>query len=101
MELHQREDRLRVDGHLGLGPVEPVTGEELLVVLDDAVVNPDHRSVADRMVVGDDRRVTLREVANVDEGLRGVAGSAISSRRALAPPSLLVHVDRPVSTRCA
>ena len=54
--LHEGEDRLRVDGHLRLGPGEAVAVEDLLVVDDDPVVDADHRSVPDRMVVGDDRR---------------------------------------------
>ena len=39
--LREREDRLRVDGHLRLGPLERVAGEDLLVVQDDPVVDPD------------------------------------------------------------
>ena len=36
----------------GLGPLEAVAGEDLLVVHDDPVVDPDHGAVADGMVVG-------------------------------------------------
>ena len=71
-QLHQGEDRLGVDRHVGLGPFEAVPGEDLLVVDDDPVVNSDHRAVTDRMVVGEDRGVALRVVANVNERVRRV-----------------------------
>ena len=45
--------------------------EQLVVVQDDPVVDPDDRPVADRVVVGGDRRVALRVVADVDEELGG------------------------------
>ncbi len=67
--LHEGEDRLRVDRHLRLRPVDPVAGEELVVVGDDPVVHADDSPVPDRMVVRLDVRMTLREVPNVDEGL--------------------------------
>ena len=37
-----REDRRGVDGHFQLGADEAVAGEDLLVVHDDPVVDPDH-----------------------------------------------------------
>jgi len=46
-----------------------VGGEELVVVRDDPVVDPDHRPVAHRVVVGVDRRMALRVVPDVDEKL--------------------------------
>jgi len=69
-----REDRFRVDGHPGLGTRAGVGGKELVVVQDDPVVNPDHRPVAHRVVVGRDRGMTLRVVANMDEQLVGGVG---------------------------
>jgi hypothetical protein len=44
-------------------------GEQLVVVDDDPVVDPDDRTVPHRMVVGRDRRMALRVVADVDEEL--------------------------------
>src|SRR5262249_25896594 len=64
-----REDRLGVDRHLRLRAGAVVGLEQLVVVRDDPVVNPDHRPVADRMVVGRDRRVALRVVPHVHEQL--------------------------------
>ena len=65
----EREDRFRVDGHLRLGPGAGVGGEQLVVVDDDPVVDADDRPVPDGMVVGVDRRVALRVVADVHEEL--------------------------------
>ena len=65
----EREDRLGVDGHPRLGARAGVGGEQLVVVQDDPVVDPDHRPVADGMVVGRDRGMALRVVADVDEQL--------------------------------
>ena len=50
--LHEGEDDLRVNGHFRLGTLKAALGEELLVVLDDAVVDPDNRAMANGMVVG-------------------------------------------------
>ena len=70
----------------GSARVDVVAREELLVVDDDPVVDARHVAVADRMVVGDDRRVALRVVAHVDERLRRVAGGRRpSSSSAVAP----------------
>ena len=55
--LHEREDRLRVDGHLRLGALDAVAREQRVVVLDDAVVDPDDGAVPDRVVV----RLDLRD----------------------------------------
>ena len=60
---------LGVDRHLGLVPVDAVAQEQLVVVRDDAVVDPDDAPVADGVVVRGDRRMPLRVVADVDEGL--------------------------------
>ena len=64
-----REDRLRVDGHPGLAPRAVVTGEQLVVVEDDPVVDADDGAVADRVIVGLDPRMALGVVADVDERL--------------------------------
>ena len=69
LELHEREDCLGVDGHPRRGPLETVLREDLLVVLDDPVVDPDDRAVADRMVVRIQRRMALGVVADVHEYL--------------------------------
>jgi hypothetical protein len=53
-----------------------VLREELLVVFDDAVVDPDDRAVADGVVVGREGRMTLRVVAHVDEDLVGLGRDA-------------------------
>jgi hypothetical protein len=50
--LHESEDDLRIDGHVRLGTLKAALGEEFLVVLDDAVVDPDDRAMANGMVVG-------------------------------------------------
>jgi hypothetical protein len=71
-QLHEREDRLRVDRHLRLGTRDPVPLEQLVVVGDDPVVDPDDRAVPDRVVVRGDVRMALREVSDVDEGLAGL-----------------------------
>jgi hypothetical protein len=67
--LDEREDHLGVDGHLRLVPLDVVEDDQLLVVDDDPVVDPDDGAVADRVVVGVDPGVALRVVANVDERL--------------------------------
>ena len=48
---------------------QAMRGEQLVVVQDDPVVDPDDRPVPNRVVVGRDRRVALRVVADVDEQL--------------------------------
>src|SRR5205823_12138394 len=68
----EREDRLGVDGHPGLGAGAGVGGEQLVVVEDDPVVDTDDRAVSHRVVVGRDRRMALRVVAHVYEKLSGV-----------------------------
>ena len=40
-KLREREDDLGVDRHLGLRALDAVLREELVVVLDDPVVDPD------------------------------------------------------------
>ena len=49
--LHEGEDDLRVDSHVRLGALKAALGEEFLVVLDDAVVDPDNGAMANGMVV--------------------------------------------------
>ena len=67
--VDEGEDRLAVDGHLGLVPLEAVPGEDLLVVDDDPVVNALDGAVPDGMVVGLDPRMALRVVAHVENRL--------------------------------
>jgi hypothetical protein len=67
--LDECEDQLGVDGHAGLGTRNAVGCEQLVVVGDRAVVDPDDRSVADRVVVRLDARVALRVVPDVQERL--------------------------------
>ena len=85
-KLHEREDGLGVDGHVRLVARDPVPLEERVVVLDQAVVDPDHAAMPDGVVVGGDLGMALRVVAHVDERLPRAGGTAISSRSALAPP---------------
>ena len=95
-KLHEREDRLRVDRHLRLRALDPVPGEELVVVGDDAVVHADDRAVPDRVVVGLDVRMAFREVPDVDERLAASPPApSSSSSSALAPPrSFVTRVGR-------
>ena len=98
-QLHQREDRLGVDGHVALGALEPVPGEHVVVVLDDAVVDSHHGRRAGSDGCSRDLRVTLRVVAHVDEGVLGGgrdldlveerAGTASQLRDAATAPSAL------------
>ena len=88
----EREDRLGVDGHLRLRAGAAERGEELVVVDDDPVVDPDHRPVAHGVVVGGDRRMTLGVVADVDEQLGRGWGTEIRSSRWLAGVRCFVTV---------
>jgi len=88
-----RKDRLGVDGHAVLGPRAVELAEDLVVVDDDSVVDPDHRSMPDRMVVGRDRRVALRVVAHVDEEL-GRGGGNVDPLQELARGCPLLRHDR-------
>ena len=67
--VDEREDRLGIDRHLGLMPLEAVPREDFLVVDDDPVVDALDGSMADGMVVGRDPRMALRVVADVDQRL--------------------------------
>jgi len=69
VRVDEGEDHLGVDGHLGLVPRDAVAGEELVVVRDDPVVDPDDAPVTDGVVVRGDRGMPLRVVAHVDECL--------------------------------
>ena len=71
-EFHEREDRLGVDRHLGLGALDAIASEKRVVVQHDPVVDADDCAVANGMVVRRDVRVTLREVAHVDQRLPGL-----------------------------
>ena len=76
--------------------LDPVAGEQRIVVRDDAVVHPDDGAMPDRVVVGLD----LGRGPSCSRGrgsapARAVAGSAISSRRALAPPRSFVTATDP------
>ena len=81
-QLDEREDRLGVDGHLGLGAPDRVLGEDLLVVDDDPVVDPDDGAVPDRVVVREERGVALGVVAHVHQRLRRVGRGARLRRAA-------------------
>ncbi len=71
--------------------LEAVTREDLLVVDDDPVVDPDDAAVPDRVVVREDRRVALREVPDVDEHLAGRVGDGHAVEEAARSRPLLVH----------
>ena len=85
------EDRLRVDGHPRLCPGARKLAEQLVVVEDDPVVDPDHRAVPDRVVVGRDRRMALRVVAHVDEQLGRVRGDLNAIEEVARRRPLLCH----------
>jgi hypothetical protein len=91
--LGEREDRLRVDGHRRVPALPAVAVEELLVVLDDAVVDPDDRAVADRVVVGLDRGVALRVVPHVHEHLAGARRDVHAVEQPARAAALLDDVD--------
>jgi hypothetical protein len=91
--MHEREDRLRVHGHLRLGPIEPVTAEDVVVVLDDSVVDADDGGMADRVVVGGDLGVTLREVTDVHERGRRGGGEGEILEEGARTPAQLRHLD--------
>ena len=93
-EPREGEDDLRVDRHLGVGALDSVLLEELVVVLDDPVVDPDHRAVADRMIVRLEARVALGEVADVDEQLRRILGDADPLEQGRRAGALFVDGDR-------
>jgi hypothetical protein len=95
--LGEGEDRLRVDGHAGLRALEAVRREDLLVVDDDPVVDADHRSVADRVVVGSQAGVALRVVAHVDEHLARAHRNCQPVDERARPASLLVHHELDVA----
>ena len=67
---------------------------QLVVVEDDSVVNADDRSMADRVVVGLDPRVTLRVVTHVDQRLGGAGGEQYLFQQCARPGALLVDGDR-------
>ncbi len=98
--LDEREDHLRVHGHLGLVPHEIVTAEELVVIGDDPVVDPGHAAVADGMVVRGDRRVALRVVADVNENLAGALGDDHGVEQCARAGLLLAHLERAVGAVC-
>jgi hypothetical protein len=76
--------------------------EELLVVGDDPVVDPDHRAVADGVVVGLDRRMALRVVAHVDERLGRVEGNPDAVEQLARARALLVDAgSAPAAVRIA
>jgi hypothetical protein len=80
-----------------LGSARDAIGcEQVVVVCDRAVVDPDDRSVADRMVVGEDTRVTLRVVPDVHEELCGGLGHLDAVEQLACACALLVHRDRRV-----
>ena len=89
--FREGEDRLGVDGHARLGPLEAVSGEDLLVVQDDPVVDADNLAVPDRMVVGREARVALRVVADVHDRLASLAGDGQPVEEGAGAATLLVH----------
>jgi hypothetical protein len=91
--LGEREDQLGVDGHAGLGTRDAVGCEQLVVIGDCAVVYPDDRSVADRMVVGQDTRMALRVVPDVYEELCRGWGHFDAVEELACAGALLVHRD--------
>ena len=91
--LGEGEDRLGVDRHLGMCALEAVVGEDRLVVDDDPVVDPDHRAVADRVVVRLDRRMPLGVVAHVHEHLRRRRRDVDLVQQLAGARTALVHRD--------
>ena len=99
--LGEREDRLRVDGHVRMGALEAVAGEDLLVVDDDPVVDPDDRAVPDRVVVRLDRGMALGVVADVHEHLRRRGGNVQLVEELARARAPLVHRHGRAGPRCA
>ena len=93
--LREREDSLGVHRHLRVRADEAVAQEDLLVVDDDPVVDADDGTVPDRVVVGLDRRMALRVVADVDERLRRLEGHAQLVQERARAAAALVDGDRP------
>ena len=93
MLVDEGEDRLGVDRHLRLGAGEVVTGEELVVVDDDPVVDARHVAVPDRMVVGRNGRVTLGVVPHVQEHLGGSGRHGNELEQCAGACLLLVHLE--------
>ena len=93
----EREDRLRVDRHPRLGARTREVIEQLVVVEDDPVVNPDDRAVPDGMVVRLDRRMALRVVAHVDEQFGRVGGNVDALEEVARRRPLLRHDGRGVA----
>src|SRR5512133_1194323 len=91
--LGEREDQLGVDGHAGLGTRDAVGCEELVVIGDRAVVDPDDRSVPDRVVVGQDTRMALCVVPDVHEELCSGLGHLDAVEELARARALLVHHD--------
>jgi hypothetical protein len=89
--LDEGEDRFGVDRHLGLVALEAVLGEDLLVVGDDPVVDPDDAAVANRVVVGGQGGVPLRVVPDVHEELGGGLWDTDEVEELTRPGALLVH----------
>ena len=92
----EREDRLRVDGHAALRTGTRVLLEQLVVVQDDPVVDADDVAVAHGMVVGRDRGMALRVVADVEEDLRRVGRNRDPLEHLARAGALLVDGRRPL-----
>ena len=99
VRVDEGEDRLAVDGHVGLVPLEAVPGEDLLVVDDDPVVNAFDGAVPNGMVVGLDARMTLRVVAHVQDRLIGLLRDCEAVEERARSGALLV--ERQVAGRTA
>ena len=58
----------------GSARCDRVPGEDLLVVDDDPVVDPDDGAVPDRVIVGENGGVALGVVTDVHQGVRRIGG---------------------------
>ena len=70
--------------------LDAIASEKRVVVQHDPVVDADDCAVANGMVVRRDVRVTLREVAHVDQRLPGLLRDGELVEKALAPPRSFV-----------
>src|SRR5262249_43518918 len=88
--VDEGEDRLAVDGHLGLVPLEAVAVEDLLVVDDDPVVHALHGAVPHRVVVGLYPRMALRVVPHMQDRLVRILWDRQAVEERARPGALLV-----------
>jgi hypothetical protein len=71
--------------------LEAVHLEDLVVVDDDPVVNPDHLALANWVIVGLDRRMPLGVVAHMDQNLRCVLRNRQLPEQRAGARTALVH----------